>query len=73
MLKYLLLNLLGLSQSIGTLQSFLQLNQLQNYSARDIGWITGLDTALALLFGLQVGPLMDLYGPKLLAPWPQSR
>ncbi|KAL3305279.1 major facilitator superfamily transporter [Colletotrichum asianum] len=58
----------GFSQSIGTLQSYLQLNQLQKYSARDIGWITGLDTALALLFGLQVGPLMDLYGPKLLAP-----
>ncbi|KAF5507476.1 Aspyridones efflux protein apdF [Colletotrichum aenigma] len=58
----------GFSQSIGTLQSYLQLNQLQKYSARDIGWITGLDTALALLFGLQVGPLMDLYGPKFLDP-----
>ncbi|KZL79150.1 mfs monocarboxylate [Colletotrichum incanum] len=36
--------------------------------ARDIEWITGLDTALSLLFGIQVGPLMDRYGPKLLAP-----
>ncbi|KAK1471630.1 major facilitator superfamily transporter [Colletotrichum abscissum] len=58
----------GFSQSIGTLQSYLHLNQLRNYSARDIGWITGLDTALALLFGLQVGPLLDIYGPKCLAP-----
>ncbi|KAK7454353.1 major facilitator superfamily transporter [Colletotrichum acutatum] len=34
----------------------------------DIGWITGLDTALSLLCGFQVGPLMDRYGPRLLAP-----
>ncbi|KAF4785391.1 MFS monocarboxylate transporter [Colletotrichum scovillei] len=58
----------GFSQSIGTVQSFLQLNQLSDSSAQDIGWITGLDTALSLLCGFQVGPLMDRYGPRLLAP-----
>ncbi|KAL0942356.1 MFS monocarboxylate transporter [Colletotrichum truncatum] len=58
----------GFSQSIGTIQSYLQLNQLKDYSSRDIGWITGLDTAIALLFGIQVGPLMDRYGPRFLAP-----
>ncbi|KZL77013.1 MFS monocarboxylate transporter [Colletotrichum tofieldiae] len=36
----------GFSQSIGAVQSYLQLNRLSDNSAQDIGWITGLDTAL---------------------------
>ncbi|KAF6815164.1 MFS monocarboxylate transporter [Colletotrichum musicola] len=58
----------GFSQSIGTIQTHLQLNQLKEYSPQEIGWIAGLDTALALLLGIQVGPLMDRYGPLLMAP-----
>ncbi|KAJ0119645.1 transporter MCH4 [Diaporthe amygdali] len=33
-----------------------------------IGWITGLYTSLALLLGIQFGPLFDAYGPRLLGP-----
>ncbi|KAF9869710.1 hypothetical protein CkaCkLH20_12753 [Colletotrichum karsti] len=58
----------GLMQSVGTLQSYLQLNQLSDYSARDLGWISGIFTSLAMLLGIQTGPLMDAYGTKFLAP-----
>ncbi|TEA14925.1 Riboflavin transporter MCH5 [Colletotrichum sidae] len=58
----------GFMQSVGTLQSHLQLNQLSTYSARDLGWISGLFTSLGLLLGIQAGPLVDAYGTRLLAP-----
>ncbi|KZL81375.1 mfs monocarboxylate [Colletotrichum incanum] len=58
----------GFMQSVGTVQSYLQLNQLSAYSSRDLGWISGIFTSLGLLLGIQAGPLMDAYGTKLLAP-----
>ncbi|EEY21135.1 conserved hypothetical protein [Verticillium alfalfae VaMs.102] len=58
----------GFMQGIGTIQVYIQLNQLNDYTTRDIGWIVGLYTSLSLLLGLQAGPLMDRYGPRLLAP-----
>ncbi|KAL0936108.1 MFS monocarboxylate [Colletotrichum truncatum] len=58
----------GFMQSVGTVQSYLQLNQLSSFSARDLGWISGIFTSLGLLLGIQAGPLMDAYGTKLLAP-----
>ncbi|KAF6825982.1 MFS monocarboxylate [Colletotrichum musicola] len=58
----------GFMQSVGTIQSYLQLNQLSDYSPRDIGWISGLFTSLGLLLGIQAGPLVDAYGTALLAP-----
>ncbi|KAI8279552.1 hypothetical protein K4K59_008917 [Colletotrichum sp. SAR11_240] len=58
----------GFMQSVGTVQSYLQLNQLSDYTARDLGWISGIFTSLGLLLGIQAGPLMDAYGTRLLAP-----
>ncbi|KLU90336.1 hypothetical protein MAPG_09299 [Magnaporthiopsis poae ATCC 64411] len=58
----------GFMQAIGVIQSYLQLHQLDAYSARDIGWITGMLTFLALLLGIQVGPVLDVYGSRYLAP-----
>ncbi|OLN88288.1 putative transporter MCH4-like protein 1 [Colletotrichum chlorophyti] len=58
----------GFMQSVGTVQSYLQLNQLSSYSARDLGWISGIFTSLGLLLGIQAGPLMDAYGTRILAP-----
>jgi MFS family permease len=60
--------ILGLMQSVGTIQSYLQLNQLSAYSSRDLGWISGIFTSLSLFLGIQSGPLMDAYGTKFLAP-----
>lgn len=55
-------------QSVGTVQAYLSFHQLSRYSASDVGWITGLYQFLALLLGIQTGPLMDRYGPRLLGP-----
>ncbi|KAL8383373.1 hypothetical protein RB595_006902 [Gaeumannomyces hyphopodioides] len=58
----------GFMMDIGVIQSYLQLHQLDAYSARDIGWISGMLTFLALLLGIQVGPVLDVYGSRHLAP-----
>ncbi|KAF4930088.1 putative transporter MCH4 [Colletotrichum viniferum] len=58
----------GLPQAIGTFQAYLQEHQLSGYSARDIGWVTGLYTALTLFLGIQAGPIVDRYGTEVLAP-----
>ncbi|KAF3354352.1 hypothetical protein VdG1_07817 [Verticillium dahliae VDG1] len=58
----------GMMQSVGVIQAYLQLNVLEDYSARDVGWITGMYTFLSLFLGIQVGPLMDRYGSRRLAP-----
>ncbi|KAM5385507.1 hypothetical protein ACJZ2D_000706 [Fusarium nematophilum] len=42
----------GFPQSTGTVQAYLQEHQLSDYPARDIGWITGLYTALTLFLGI---------------------
>lgn len=55
-------------QSVGTLQSYLQLNQLSNYSTGDIGWITGMHMFLSYFFNIQVGPICDHYGPMVVGP-----
>ncbi|KAM0277224.1 hypothetical protein ACHAQH_005945 [Verticillium albo-atrum] len=58
----------GMMQSVGVIQAYLQFNRLEDYSARDVGWITGMYTFLSLFLGIQVGPLMDRYGSRRLAP-----
>ncbi|KUI69371.1 putative transporter MCH4 [Cytospora mali] len=58
----------GFMQTIGTVQSYLEQHQLSKGSTADIGWITGVYTALALFLGIQFGPLFDYYGPRLLGP-----
>ncbi|KAL0932437.1 riboflavin transporter MCH5 [Colletotrichum truncatum] len=58
----------GFMQSVGTVQAFLQENQLKEYSSRDIGWITGVYNFLTMFLGIQAGPLMDVFGSKPLGP-----
>lgn len=55
-------------QSVGTLQSYLQLNQLSHYSTARIGWITGMYMFLSYFFNIQVGPICDHYGPMVVGP-----
>jgi nitrate/nitrite transporter NarK len=55
-------------QTIGTVQLYLELNQLAGYSSRDVGWITGIFTSLSLFLGIQIGPLFDTYGSRILGP-----
>lgn len=55
-------------QTIGTIQSYLQLHQLSSYTTGQIGWVTGVYTALALFLGIQIGPVFDAFGSQLLGP-----
>lgn len=57
----------GFMVSIGTVQEYLQVHQLSDYTARDIGWIPSVFVYLALGLGIWVGPLFDRYGPRWIA------
>ncbi|CAG9998464.1 unnamed protein product [Clonostachys byssicola] len=52
----------GFMQSVGTIQSYLQLNQLQDYSVGQVGWIPGVYLFLTYFFGIQIGPICDYGG-----------
>ncbi|OJJ53508.1 hypothetical protein ASPSYDRAFT_36443 [Aspergillus sydowii CBS 593.65] len=56
----------GFQAGIGPVQDFLSQNQLAHYSVSQIGWITAMLLFLTLFFGVQVGPLFDRYGPRML-------
>ncbi|KAH8894306.1 riboflavin transporter MCH5 [Thozetella sp. PMI_491] len=58
----------GFMQSIGTVQSYLQLNQLQEYSAGNVGWISGMYLFLSYFFNILIGPICDYNGPMVVAP-----
>jgi MFS family permease len=57
----------GFMVSIGTIQEYLQTNQLSHYTARDVGWIPSVFVYLSLGLGIWVGPLFDRYGPRWIA------
>lgn len=61
---FLLMASYGLMNSVGVLQAYFAAHQLASYTTRDVGWIPGLFVFLALMLGVQVGPLFDRYGPK---------
>ncbi|KAJ4316006.1 hypothetical protein N0V84_008070 [Fusarium piperis] len=58
----------GFMASIGTVQSYLSLNQLSDYSVSQVGWISGLYLFLSLIFNFQIGSILDRYGPRVLSP-----
>ncbi|CAG7985388.1 unnamed protein product [Penicillium olsonii] len=57
---------LGLINSIGTFQAYLESHQLKEYSSGKTGWIFGLFTFLTFFGGIQVGPIFDARGPRVL-------
>jgi MFS family permease len=61
---FLLMASYGLMNSVGVLQSYLETHQLEGYSSRDVGWISGIFVWTSLGLGVFVGPLFDAYGPK---------
>ncbi|KAG5802789.1 hypothetical protein H9Q74_012360 [Fusarium xylarioides] len=58
----------GFMNSLGTIQSHLTLNQLNNYSVSQVGWISGTYLFLSLIFNFQIGSILDRYGPQILGP-----
>lgn len=57
---------MGLMNSLGIFQAYLEDHELQNYSSGKIGWIFGLYTFLAFFCGIQIGPIFDAKGPRIL-------
>lgn len=57
---------LGLVNSIGTLQAYVQTHQLKEYSSGSVGWIFGMYCFLTFFCGVQIGPIFDARGPRLL-------
>ncbi|KAJ5551578.1 hypothetical protein N7535_000477 [Penicillium sp. DV-2018c] len=57
---------LGLVNTIGTFQAYLQTHQLKEYSSGTIGWIFGMYPFLTFFCGVQIGPIFDARGPRLL-------
>uniref|UniRef100_A0A8H7NI07 Major facilitator superfamily (MFS) profile domain-containing protein n=1 Tax=Bionectria ochroleuca TaxID=29856 RepID=A0A8H7NI07_BIOOC len=59
----------GLLNSTGIFQAYLSENQLAGYSESEVGWIFSIFAFLLFFFGgLQVGPIFDSYGLRLLLP-----
>ncbi|KAJ5237181.1 hypothetical protein N7489_007272 [Penicillium chrysogenum] len=56
----------GFQTAVGSVQDYINTHQLADYSVSDVGWITAVLVFLTLFLGVQVGPLFDTYGPRVL-------
>ena len=56
----------GIINTTAVFQEYLSTHQLSDYSASQIGWIFSIELFLAFFCGVQVGPIFDAKGPKLL-------
>lgn len=56
----------GLINSVGIVQSYLEMHQLRAFKDRDVAWIPAVNVFLCLFLGVQVGPMFDRYGPRWL-------
>ena len=57
---------LGLMNSIGIYQAWISTHQLSSTSSGQIGWIFGIYNFLVFFCGIQIGPIFDARGPRLL-------
>lgn len=57
---------LGLMNSIGIYQAWISTHQLSHLSSGQIGWIFGVYNFLVFFCGIQIGPVFDASGPRLL-------
>ena len=56
----------GYMNTIGIYQAYLSTHQLSEYSESSIGWIFSVYVFLAFGCGIQIGPIFDAHGPRLL-------
>lgn len=57
---------LGLVNSIGTFQAYIEDHQLKEYSSGNNGWIFSMFAFLTFFCGVQIGPVFDAKGPRFL-------
>ncbi|KAJ5908706.1 hypothetical protein N7495_001388 [Penicillium taxi] len=58
---------MGLMNSVGIFQAYLENHELRQDSTGKVGWIFGLYNFLAFFCGIQIGPIFDAKGPRSLA------
>lgn len=56
----------GIANTVGTLQAYVSTHQLKDYNTSEIGWIFSIYIFLIFFCGLQIGPIFDRYGPRIL-------
>ncbi|KAH9831896.1 Major Facilitator Superfamily [Teratosphaeria destructans] len=56
----------GCMNTVGIYQAYLATHQLANYSESAIGWIFSVYTFLAFFCGVQIGPIFDAKGPRMI-------
>jgi MFS family permease len=61
-----MVQIFGLINTSGIFESYFKTHQLQDYSHSQIGWIFSLYLFVVFFIGVQVGPVFDRYGPRLL-------
>jgi MFS family permease len=57
---------LGMMNTVGVYHSYIAEHQLKGYSESSISWIFSMYVFLSFFCGLQIGPIFDAHGPKLL-------
>lgn len=61
-----MMSLYGLINSAAVFESYFRTHQLTEYNPSEIGWIFSLYLFLVFFVGIQVGPIFDQFGPRLL-------
>lgn len=56
----------GLMNTIGTFQAYLSTHQLRDFDEGTISWIFSLYGFLSFFSGVQIGPIFDAKGPRIL-------
>ena len=61
-----MVSIYGLINTSGVFQSYFKSHHLQDYNYSQIGWIFCLYLFLVFLVGVQIGPVFDGFGPRVL-------
>jgi MFS family permease len=59
-------SLTGDRNTVGIFHNYISEHQLKDYSESTIGWIFGVYVFLSFFCGIQIGPIFDAHGPRLL-------
>lgn len=61
-----MVQIFGLINTSGIFEAYFKTHQLRDYSHSQIGWIFSLYLFVVFFIGVQVGPIFDRYGPRVL-------
>ncbi|KAF2100320.1 monocarboxylate transporter [Rhizodiscina lignyota] len=61
-----MLSSLGVMNTLGVFQAYISTHQLADYDESAIGWIFSVYAFFAFFCGVQIGPIFDAKGPRLL-------